>query len=102
MHKELKAFLKPKGKGVILRNLKGEPWTPDGFQSSWRKVRPKGFDRHPHDLRGTFATRLAIAGFSDAEIADALGWTAERVASIRARYVDRARVAKARAERLKA
>lgn len=100
LHKELKAFLKPKGRGVILRNLKGDPWTADGFQSSWRKVRPEGFDRHPHDLRGTFATRLAIAGFSDGEIADALGWTAERVATIRARYVDRTRVAKARARRL--
>ena len=102
MHKELKAFLKPRGKGVILRNSNGDPWTPDGFQSSWRKARPEGFDRHPHDLRGTFATGLAIAGFSDGEIADALGWTAERVASIRARYVDRTRVAKARARKLSA
>ena len=102
MHSEVKAFLKPRGKGVILRNSNGDPWTPDGFQSSWRKARPEGFDRHPHDLRGTFATGLAIAGFSDGEIADALGWTAERVASIRARYVDRTRVAKARARKLSA
>lgn len=100
MHGELARFLMGPGKGAILRNSRGEPWTSSGFQSSWGKAKPDGFDRSFHDLRGTFVTRLAIAGFSDGEIADMIGWTAERVAAIRARYVDRARVAKARAERL--
>lgn len=100
MHAELARALMGPGKGVILRNSRAEPWTASGFKSSWRNAQPEGFDRNFHDLRGTFATRLAIAGFSDGEIADVVGWTAERVAAIRLRYVDRARVSKARAERL--
>lgn len=100
MHDELKRALMGPGKGHVLLNSRAQPWTSSGFQSSWRKAMPEGFDRKFHDLRGTFVTRLAIAGFTDSEIADVIGWTAERVASIRARYVDRARVAKARAEKL--
>lgn len=100
LHTELDKFLTGPGRGVILRNSRGEPWTPDGWQSSWHKARPEGFDRKVHDLRGTFATRLMIAGFTDSEIAIVMGWTAERIAAIRMRYVDRSRVAKALAERL--
>ncbi|MXO72901.1 tyrosine-type recombinase/integrase [Alteraurantiacibacter buctensis] len=101
LYPELRKALGKRGKGVILRNLAGEPWTTDGFQSSWRNHRPAGFDRHFHDLRGTFITRLAVAGFNDGEIANVIGWTAKRVAAIRAKYVDRVRVAKERAARLR-
>ena len=99
LHPDLSRFLTGPGRGVILRNTRGEAWTPDGWQSSWRKVKPAGFDRKVHDLRGTFATRLMIAGFSDAEVAPVMGWGADRIAALRARYVDRGRVAKAMAER---
>jgi integrase len=99
LHPDLARFLTGPGQGVILRNSLGNPWTPDGWQSSWRKAQPQGFDRHVHDLRGTFATRLMIAGFSDTEIAMVMGWRAERIAAIRLRYVDRGRVARALAER---
>lgn len=102
LYPELRKALGKRGKGVILRNLAGEPWTADGFQSSWRNHRPEGFDRHFHDLRGTFITRLAVANFTDGEIANVIGWTAERVAAIRAKYVDRTRVAKARARKFTA
>lgn len=100
LHAELQRFLTGPGTGVILRNSRGEPWTPDGWQSSWRKAQPEGFDRHLHDIRGTFATRLMIAGFTDGQIAVVLGWGAERVAAIRARYVDRSRVARALARQM--
>jgi integrase len=101
LHEDLERFLTGPGRGPILRNSYGRPWTVDGWQSSWRKAQPEGFDRHVHDLRGTFATRLMIAGFSDVEIAAWMGWRAEQVAAIRARYVDRGRVARAMAERFK-
>lgn len=97
---DLARFLTGPGRGAILRTSKGTPWTPDGWQSSWSRARPEGFDRHVHDLRGTFATRLMIAGFTDTEIAMFLGWKAERIATIRARYIDRTRVARALAARL--
>jgi integrase len=100
LYAELSRFLiGPLRPGAILRTLADEPWTASGFQSSWRRVMPEGFDRRFHDLRGTFITRLCVEGFTDGEIANMIGWTAERVASIRSRYVDRARVALARAER---
>ena len=101
MHDELARYLMGPGKGAVLRNSKGEPWTSSGFQSSWGKSKPEGFDRRFHDLRGTFATRLMIAGFTDTDIALTMGWTAERIAVIRARYVDRVRVAKERAKQLR-
>lgn len=101
LHEELEQFLTGPGRGVILRNSYGNAWTPDGWQSSWRKAQPAGFDRHVHDLRGTFATKLMSAGFSDTEIAVVMGWQAERIATIRARYVDRSRVARALAERIR-
>lgn len=99
LHPSLDRFLTGPGRGVILRTSRGEPWTVDGWQSSWRTAKPEGFDRKVHDLRGTFATRLMIAGFSDMEIAMVLGWGADRIAALRARYVDRGRVVRAMAER---
>lgn len=100
MHAELADALRGPHKGVILRNSLGEPWTTSGFKSSWAREQPEGFDRSFHDLRGTFVTRLVLAGMADSEIAEIIGWRTERIAAIRARYVDRARVAKARAERI--
>lgn len=100
LYADLAAFLGKRGSGPILRNTLGRPWTVSGFHSVWQKHKPAGFDRTLHDLRGTFATRLMILGFTDQEIAMILGWTTERIAAIRARYVDRARVVRAMAERL--
>lgn len=100
MHAELNRFLTGPGRGPILRNTRLQQWTPDGFQSSWNAVKPEGFDRKTHDIRGTFATRLMIAGFTDQQVAVVTGWTAEKIAAIRARYVDRERVARAMAEQL--
>jgi len=55
-----------------------------------------------HDLRGTYATWLAIKGLTDEQIARIIGWTAKRVSEIRARYVDEARVVVSLVERLSA
>lgn len=100
LYDDLHRFLTGPGVGPILRTTRGNAWTADGWQSSWQRVKPEGFDRHMHDLRGTFATRLMVAGFSDVEIAVFMGWKPDRVAAIRARYVDRAKVARAMARRL--
>ena len=99
LYPELARFFTGPGRGVVLRNTLGRPWTKEGWKSAWERAVPEGFDRHVHDLRGTFATRLMAAGFSDTEIALVMGWRAERIAAIRMRYVDRGRVAKALAAR---
>lgn len=55
--------------------------------------------KHLHDVRGTFATRLILAGLADAEVADVMGWSVEQVSGIRRSYVDQSQVVVAMGER---
>ena len=88
---------------TILSNASWKQWTPAGFGSRFNDAKQdSGIKVNLHDLRGTFATRCMIAGLTDQEIADILGWNTKDVASIRVRYVDQARVVVAIAERLNA
>jgi integrase len=61
--------------GVILRNSRNEPWTSEGFRTSWRKVCEAAGIRGLtfHDLRGTAVTNMALAGCTAAEIASVTG-----------------------------
>lgn len=79
-------------KGPVLLNSRNRAWTTSGLGSVFQKAKPEGFDRTIHDLRGTFVTFLAVKGLTDEQIARIVGWTAKRVAEVRARYVDEARV----------
>ena len=88
--------------GTVLKNSRKTAWTESGLETVWQRRKPEGFDRVIHDLRGTFCTKLAIKGLTDEEIARVIGWTAKRIAEIRARYVDEARVIISLAERLSA
>jgi integrase len=88
--------------GEVLRNSRGQPWTESGLGSVFQKTKPEGFDRTIHDLRGTYATWLAMRGLTDEEIARIIGWTAKRIGEIRARYVDEARVLVSLIDRLSA
>jgi integrase len=59
----------------ILTNSKGNPWTSDGFQTSWGKAcKRAGVEGVTfHDLRGTAVTRFAKAGCTVPEIAAITG-----------------------------
>jgi integrase len=90
----LKAMLDPIRQriGHVLLNSDGEPWTPDGFRSSWRKacilagIQGVTFN----DLRGTAVTRLALAECTEAEIATITGHSLRDVRSILdAHYLNR-------------
>lgn len=63
----------PRRSPVMFLNTFGQPWTSDGFRTSFGKaVAAAGLadaDLHFNDLRGTAVTRLAVAGATDAEIA---------------------------------
>lgn len=85
---------------TILTNSRGEPWTTSGLKTVFQRNKPEGFDRTIHDLRGTFCTKLILAGLTDAECAMVMGWTSKRVAEIRARYVNEERVILHIADRL--
>lgn len=104
IHAELKTWIDSQTKrtGPVLLTTRGTAWTESGLQTIWQRRKPKDFDRTIHDLRGTFVTFLAIKGLTDEEIARIVGWTAKRIAEIRARYVDEARVIVSLADRLSA
>lgn len=91
---ELRKWLdrRPHRAGPLLLSTNGKQWTPDGLKTAFQRHKPKDFDRRLHDLRGSFVTWLATKGLTDSEIARCVGWTAERIGEIRARYVDDARV----------
>lgn len=99
---ELRALLNEIGRkdGTVLLNSRQKAWTASGLETVWQRRKPEGFDRTIHDLRGSFVTFLAVKGLTDEQIARVVGWTAEKVASIRARYVDEARVVVSLVERL--
>jgi integrase len=69
---------------VILLTSDGKPWTPDGFRASFAKARAKAgiVGVTFNDLRGTAATRLALAGATEAEIATITGHSLRDVRSI--------------------
>lgn len=75
-----------KAEGTILRNSRGDPWTGDGFRSSWAKATTRAglddADLRFHDLRGTAVTRLSLAGCTDQEIAAITGHSETDVARI--------------------
>lgn len=75
-----------KAEGAILRNTRGQPWTEDGFRTSWGKACTKaGIDDaglHFHDLRGTAVTRLALSGCTAQEIGAITGHSEKEVSKI--------------------
>lgn len=78
----------PRCSPVILLNSDGKPWTSHGFSSSWRKAckRADIAGITFNDLRGTFVTRAAISGATEAEIASATGHSIGQVRSILDRH----------------
>lgn len=102
--RELRAFLDSieHRQGTVLRNSRGKAWTESGLGTVFQRSKPQDFDRTIHDLRGTYVTWLAAKGLSDDEIARIVGWTSQRIAGVRARYVDEARVIVSLVDRLSA
>jgi len=70
--------------GTILLNSDGQPWTADGFRSSWRKACAAAgiVGVTFNDLRGTVVTRLALAGATVPQIATITGHSLRDVAAI--------------------
>lgn len=110
---ELRSRPRQDGVETVLVNSRGRPWSGDGFGGSFNRVRDaagiahreEGVPdkvKHLHDVRGTFATRLILAGLTNQEAADIMGWSPERVGNIRRVYVDGARIVVAIGERIAA
>lgn len=87
---------------TVLTNTRGLPWSPSGLEGAVIDTKAlAGVDKHLHDARGTFGTRLRKAGLSASEIADVIGWDEERVERLLAAYVDRDSIVRDLAERIR-
>lgn len=93
----------PRRAVTVLTTTRKKPWAKDGKGLSHAigdAARAVNVDRNTHDLRRTFATRLAMAGLPDRDIAEIMGWSIESVAHLRRVYVDRGSLVISLAERL--
>lgn len=95
LYQELRDVLArvPRRSTAILTNTRKRPWTVNGLASSFADAKkeawPEGDDLHFHDLRGTAATKFYLAGLSEREIAEMMGWEEDSVSKIIRRYVSR-------------
>lgn len=106
LYQELRDLLAriPRRSPVILTSSTKRPWAKDGLSSSFAEAKnkawPDGDDLHFHDLRGTAATKLYVAGLSEREIAETLAWDEDTVSRIIRRYVSRTAALQDRIRRL--
>lgn len=74
--------------GIVFRGASGRPWTSDGLATVYQKAKTKaGLKLRWHDLRGTAATRFRSLGFTNEEVATAMGWSVAAVEALMVRYV---------------
>jgi len=105
---ELRTRYRKDGVETVLVNSFGEPWSGDGFGGSFNRIRDEAEivfidadtgerkGKHLHDVRGTFCTKLLTeTDLSEREVADIMGWSPDKVASIRRVYVDQSSVVRA-------
>jgi integrase len=86
---------------TVLSNTRGKPWSVNGAEHQVIDTKTSaGIDKHLHDARGTFATRLRKAGLTAPEIADIMGWEEDRVQRLLSTYVDQDAVVQELAERI--
>lgn len=107
---ELTAVAERKGRPApaepltVLSNTRGRPWKVTGLDSAVQDGKAAAtptIDKHLHDTRGTFGTRLRKkARLTAAEIADVLGWDEDRAERLLAVYVDRDDIVRSIAERI--
>ena len=106
LYDDLRAVLDriPRRSPVILTSSTKRPWVRDGLSSSFAAAKkeawPEGDNLHFHDLRGTAATKFYLAGLTEREIAELMGWEEDSVAKIIRRYVGRSAAIKERVRKL--
>lgn len=97
-----KSRLPPPRPRTVLSTTRGRPWSVNGAEHQVIDAKHLAdVDKHLHDARGTFATRLRKDGATAAEISQILGWSESRVERLLERYVDRESVVRVIAERIR-
>ena len=110
-HADLSAAARRKGRPApvmpltVLSNTQGRPWKVTGLDSAVQDGKASAtppIDKHLHDTRGTFGTRLRKkARLTASEIAQILGWDEARAERLLAVYVDRDDIVRSIAERIR-
>ncbi len=90
----------PRRSVQVLTNTHGRPWRSGLSDSFGDAARRAKIDKHFHDLRGTAATQMYLAGWTLREIGEALAWEEESVERIINRYVRRDAMLRDRIERM--
>lgn len=92
-----KAKRPPRPEAVtVLTNTRGQPWSKDGIETQLIKAKTTAkVDKRLHDARGTFATRLSLAGLNPSEISGIMAWEEGRVERLLDHYVHRETVVRA-------
>lgn len=111
---ELRGRTRKEGVNTVLVNSHGEAWSVSGFGGSFTRVRDaagivhvdpetgESVSKHLHDVRGTFCTKLLTIGhLTDGQVADIMGWSVDKVSTIRKVYVDQTEVVRALGKRLR-
>lgn len=87
----MRALLKeiPRLSPIVLTNTRGRPWTVDGLKTMIRDAKKDAglVGLHFHDVRGTAATRIYIAGCPKADIALIMAWSEADVDALLTKYV---------------
>lgn len=104
---ETRALLADIGRGepdeTVLTNTRGKPWSPAGLTHQMVDAsKLAGVEKTLHDARGTFATRLRLAGLALDEVAEVMGWKLGRVSQVITRYVEQDEIIRSLADRIQA
>ena len=90
-----------RGAGTVLKNSRDQAWTENGLGTVFQRAKVKaGIGVRIHDLRGTYATWLAIQGLTDQEIGRIVAWSEKQVAALRMRYISEEHVVASLVNRL--
>jgi hypothetical protein len=103
----LRSLFRKNGVETVLVSCFGDAWTGGGFGNSVARARDAanivhtdGRKKQLHDVWGTFATRMMLAGLQHDEIANIMAWSPAHVAGIRRVYVDQSLIVMAIGQRI--
>ena len=96
--KRLRAVIKdtPKLGPIVLTSRLQRPWTKDGLQSSFTRLKRRTglTEKRWHDFRGTAVTRLAKSNLKSRDIARIMAWSEDRIEGILDKYVSEESIVK--------
>ncbi len=98
----------PRGEALTVLTREGRPWLASTLDKHWSRARaaaaatlPQVAAKRWHDLRGSYAVSLILAGVADGDVDRIMGWSPGRSEITRASYIPGSAVAEAAIARLR-